>query len=131
MKKERKKMKKQKNKITFNIDYKVTHQDSLNKFYSGMHWTERTERANYWHGLTKASLTKAKVDRVFFDQPIHITFYFNSNLDADNHGALIKMIIDGMCNYVIKDDTKKYVRSYGFRFHDDPGIKVAVEVIDD
>ena len=85
---------------------------SWNKFYSGMHWTERKKEADRVHDLVYAVCYKAwqnwgeYVNRV----DIHITAYFeNRAYDPDNICA--KLYIDGLVKLeIIANDTRAYIR---------------------
>ncbi|MGM0409219.1 MAG: hypothetical protein ACQEQF_00545 [Bacillota bacterium] len=113
--------------IKFKIHEEVTGEISLNKFYEGMHWAKRKEIADYWHMLTKAELSNANIKREFIQKPVDIIIRADSNLDADNHGALIKLIIDGMCGFILKEDDKRYIKSVKFEFYDEEGIEVELK----
>lgn len=112
--------------IKFKIKEKVTGKISLNKFYEGMHWIKRKEIADYWHMLTKAELSNANIKREFIENPVDVIIRADSKLDADNHGALIKLIIDGMCGFILKEDDRKFVKSVKFEFHKKDYIEVEV-----
>lgn len=83
---------------------------TLNKYYAGMHWTERNEEADRVHMLVLASTMplKAKI----FEKPVDITVkvYFKDRpQDSDN--IMAKMYIDGLKGRIITDDNRKYVRA--------------------
>lgn len=80
---------------------------SLNAYWSGKHYQQRRKDADYWHQLTLVALLRAeRVER--FTEPVIITFYWDDNLDIDNHAAIAKMIVDALKKRVIKDDNKKH-----------------------
>jgi len=116
----------------FRITHKITAKDSLNKIYAGQHWTKRKSDADYWHLKTQQAIRLQLKKVKMFEHPVFIEFWFNSKLDADNHGALVKYIIDGMKGTLIQDDTKSCVIGYAVRFmtDDEPktDIKVSVRV---
>ena len=113
-------------KISFKIPLDVNGRWSLNQIYSGIHWTKRKTMAEEIHTLTILGLRKSKVRKEVFNMPVNIIIKYNSRLDIDNHGWLSKMITDGMKGYLIKDDTKKYVKSLKQEFYDEEGILVEV-----
>lgn len=96
--------------IEFIIHHKITSKDSLNVLYSGKHWTSRKQKADYFHQLVHIALKKLPPIKPY-EKPVMFEFWFNSNLDLDNHGFLIKTIIDGCKGIVIHDDTRKYVQA--------------------
>lgn len=100
---------------------------SFNKLYATMHWTKRKAAADYFHSITQCALYSQKIPRKLFECPVKITMYFNSNLDVSNHSWIAKMIEDGMKDYLIQDDNKKFVHSLEQRFYDGKGILVEVE----
>lgn len=80
---------------------------SLNKFYSGKHWSVRADEAQRVHDLVVAHLPrkyemyKEKVD-------IFIMAYFkNRPFDSDN--IISKLYIDGLKGRVIEDDKHSLV----------------------
>ena len=96
--------------IRFIIDLKVNAQYGLNKIYSGKHWTKRKADAEEIHELVYYSMMQQNVPPVLYKKPVIIQLSYNSNLDCDNHGYLTKLIVDGMKGYLLKDDSKKYVK---------------------
>lgn len=89
---------------------------SLNAYYGGKHWSVRAKDAEYWHMLTVDALHRAKIPKRIYEKPVRVVICYNDGWDIDNHGAVTKMIIDGMKGYVIKDDTRKYVNEVTQRF---------------
>jgi Holliday junction resolvase RusA-like endonuclease len=112
--------------IRFVIDLKVNAQYGLNKIYAGVHWSKRKAQAEEIHELVYYSMMQQNVPPVLFQKPVIIQFSFKSNLDLDNHGYLIKMLIDGMKDYILKDDSKKYVREIRQKFWGEDGILVEI-----
>lgn len=96
----------------------------LNRLYAGLHWARRKEHADYWHSLVGWRLRE--LGAAMAEGPVFVEFYFNTQMDADNHGYLVKLIIDGMKGVIIRDDSREYVAGYSVRFHDGKGILVRV-----
>lgn len=112
--------------MTFEIPYpkkktEWTKRYSLNKYYAGKHWAERSKDAEYWHYLTVNYAPKK-----MFTKPVIITFYFNDGLDISNHSAIAKMIEDGLKGIVIQDDNRKCVVGHEYYFHDRDTIRVKI-----
>lgn len=109
------------------IPIKVTSKLSLNKIYSGIHWSVRCKYAEEFHKMVQIELLKRGIYRGSYMGAVEIRFRFNSNLDIDNHGYIKKMIIDGLKGYIIEDDSKKYVKKTTEEFDDKvEGIGVSI-----
>lgn len=67
--------------------------------------------------LVPSQLRKQGIERVLFDKPVSITFYWNDGLDIDNHAYMAKLIIDSMKGYLLIEDDKRYVIEIIHRFH--------------
>lgn len=92
----------------------------MNAYYSGKHWTVRKQDAEHWHKLTWYAATQATgYTPKLFDKPVIVRFYWHDGLDIDNHAVMGKMIVDGLKDLLIKDDTKKYVRAVEHYFRSD------------
>jgi hypothetical protein len=115
--------------ISFVIDFKVTGEYGMNKLYSGTHWTIRKRQADFIHSLVQTTLYTNKVPKRLFKKPVKVTISYNSRLDIDNHSYLSKLIIDGMKDYLITDDTRKYLVNLEQKFWTEKGILVEVEPI--
>ena len=123
--------------ITFIIPYPKTkegkarwnRQFGLNAYYSGKHWAIRKKDAEYWHHIVRDDMKLQKVRNFPFENPVIITFYWNDRLDCSNHAVMAKMIEDAMKGYVIKDDSRRYVRGIEHYFHDEDYIRVVVREI--
>ena len=61
------------------------------------------------------------------EKPISVTFFWNTRMDIDNHAYMGKMIVDALKGYLIKDDSKKYVRSVKHEFYDGKDITIVIE----
>lgn len=101
----------------------------LNAYYSGKHWSQRKQDAQYWHMLTRAAMDRSKVQRKPFENPVIISFCWNDNLDLSNHAAMAKMIEDAMKGRVIKDDNRRHVQGIEHYFHDKDFIGVIVREV--
>lgn len=98
----------------------------LNAYWSGKHYAARNRDAREIHDLTAACMRKAGVRRAILDHPVEVWFFWNDGLDADNHAALGKMILDAMTGYVLPDDNRKWVKGVHHEFWD--GREILVEV---
>lgn len=101
----------------------------LNAYYSGKHWNQRQQDAQYWHMLTRAAMDRHKVPKNTFERPVIISFYWNDNLDCSNHAAMGKMIEDALKGRVIKDDNRQHVQGIEHYFHDKDFIGVIVREV--
>jgi len=112
--------------IRFTIPLKVNAEYGLNKVYAGVHWSKRKKQAEEIHELVYYSMMQQNVPPVLYKKPVIIQFSFKSNLDLDNHGYLIKMLIDGMKDYILKDDSKKYVKEIRQKFWGGDGVLIEI-----
>ena len=101
-----------------------------NAYWAGKHHAKRTEDARYWHSLTWAAMAAARTRKRPFDKPAVITFRWNDNLDLDNHSMMAKMIVDGLKQRVIQDDTRRWVKGIEHYWHDKPYIEIIVQEIE-
>jgi len=113
--------------IEFKIDFKMTGEYGLNKIYGGKHWTVRKADVQMMHNLVWWSMVQQHVPHKLFDKPVNIVVYYNDKLDSDNHGYMLKMIVDAMKGYLLVDDKRRYVHHTGNDFWDGNGILVRVE----
>lgn len=102
----------------------------MNAYYAGKHWAQRKEDAQFWHALTHYEMTRQKVRRRPFENPVIITFYWNDRLDCSNHCAMAKMIEDAMTGRVIQGDSRRWVKGIEHYFHDRDCIRVEVREIE-
>ena len=119
-------MSKSKRKVSFVIDINVGYKYSLNQIYAGTSWRKRQRIVTQVHNLVAHTLKELKIERELFKKPVIISLCYNSRLDIDNHGYLSKLIMDGLKGYLIKDDTRKYVKELRQSFWDDLGVLVEV-----
>jgi len=103
-------------------------QYGLNSIYSGKFWRRRKEDSEYWHKLVKAQLLKQRITPGIYKKPVCITFYWNDNMDCSNHAYIAKMIEDALKGYLIKDDSRPYVKRVSNEFYDGNCITVQIEV---
>lgn len=102
----------------------------MNAYYSGKHWAQRKKDAEVWHWMTTAAMRKAKCRTTPFDKPVIVRFYWNDNLDVDNHAVMGKMIVDAMKGLIIHDDSRRYLVGVSHYFHDEDYILVTVREAD-
>lgn len=112
--------------VSFVLPLKVNSKLSLNSIYSGSHWRKRQKQAEQIHEAVKLTLLSQRVPKLIFEKPVNIEFHWNSMLDLDNHGYLTKLIIDGLKGYLIRDDTKKYVREIHHAYWLGKGVKISI-----
>ena len=121
--------------IAFELDYPPTTRGKaafcrrygLNAYYAGKHWGARKRDAEELHALTWAAMKRAKIKKAPAKVPVKITFLFDDGLDCSNHAVIVKAVEDAMKGWVIKDDSRKYVRSVTMMFHQENCIRVLVE----
>lgn len=71
-----------------------------------------------------------KIEKKLFQNPVAITFSWNSKLDLDNYGFAAKLIIDGLKGYLIKDDNKRYIKSITHQYSDEDTIKISIKELE-
>lgn len=98
----------------------------LNAYWSGKYYRARAQDAKDIHSLTILAIKKARIKKEPFDGPVSILFEWDDNLDCSNHGALGKMIEDSIKGWIIKDDSKRWVKEITHRFWDGDKIRVTV-----
>lgn len=98
----------------------------LNAIYSGKHWAKRNADSELWHNMVLLYLKQQKVAQKLFENPVHITFRWNDNLDLSNHAYIGKLIEDAIKGYLIKDDKRKYVQGITHLFHDKDYIEIEI-----
>lgn len=121
----------------FKIDYPPTkagktawnRRYGLNAYYAGKHWAVRKKDAEYWHTITRAAVKECIKKPVFLDNPVVIEAYFNDNMDASNHAAILKMVEDSLKGLLIHDDNRRYVKGVSMFFHNEDYIKVILREV--
>lgn len=125
--------------ISFKIDYPKTPEGKrewnkrygLNAYYSGKHHAVRMKDARYWHDLTAVYLAKANVRKEPFNNPVCVKFYWNDNLDLDNHAIMGKMILDALKGRLIHDDSRRWVKSIEHAWHDEDFIEIYLSEVEE
>lgn len=102
---------------------------SLNKFYAGMHHSQRTRLKNEQQLLVRSQIDPNMEP---FNVPVKITFtiYYPTKRVRDIDNATVKMYIDGLKPFVIVDDDWRYVKSVEKVYEydkDNPRIEILVE----
>lgn len=121
--------------IRFTIPYPTTRAGmtawskrySLNAYWSGKTPYARSRDAREIHDLTAVCMRKSGIHRYLLDHPVEVRFLWDDGLDADNHAALGKMILDAMKGYILPDDNRKWVKGVHHEFWD--GKEILVEVV--
>lgn len=124
--------------IRFTIPYPATkagmtdwnRRYSLNAYWSGKTYHARNRDAREIHDLTALSMRRAGIQKNFLESPVEIWFYWNDGLDADNHAALGKMIVDAMKGRLLHNDSRKWVKGVHHRFWEGKEILVEVKTAD-
>lgn len=123
--------------MTFEIPYPPTKKGKaiwnkrfgLNAYYAGKHWAQRKKDAEELHALAQWCMKKAHIRKKVFESPVKITFLFDDGLDCSNHAVIVKAVEDAMKGWIIKDDSRRYVKSITTTFHEENCIRVIVEEI--
>lgn len=123
--------------ISFTIPYPPTKKGKsafckrfgLNAYYAGKHWSARKRDAEEFHWLAQSAIRKAGVQQNILENPVKLTFLFDDGLDCSNHAVIVKAVEDAMKGWIIKDDSRKYVKSITMMFHEKNCIHVIVEEI--
>lgn len=99
----------------------------LNAYWSGKDHHDRRRDAEELHAMMTAALYLAKVRRKPVDYPVDVTFLWDDRLDVDNHAAMGKCFLDAMRGHVVRDDSKRYVKSVKHQVWEGGRIRVIVE----
>ena len=121
--------------IAFEIPYPATKRGKaawnkrfgLNAYYAGKHWSQRKKDAEDLHELAHWAMRKAGITKRLVNHPVKVTFFWNDNLDVDNHGALGKACVDAMKGYILPDDNRKWFRAVEHKFWGGDTIRVEIE----
>lgn len=113
----------QKQKASFCRQY------GLNSIYAGKHWAQRKSDKDYWKWLVMSELRNQGIPAVCVQRPVEITFRWDDGLDCSNHAYMAKMIEDAIKGYIIKDDSRKYVKRIVHDFSDDGIISVKIQEV--
>lgn len=106
-------------------------QYGFNKYWAGVHWSQRKKDADYWHALVRSELRRQGIKPRVAKRPVYVAFYHNDRLDIDNHAAIGKMIVDALKGVLIADDSRRYVTGVHHLFWDGDGILVEVKEIEE
>lgn len=106
---------------------------SWNTLYAGKHWGVRDAEANRTHVLVRNMLRTMgiKPQKQLYDVPVTIALnaYFDSRpLDPDNICG--KFYIDGLKEYLLRDDSHKYVNQVRYASlidRNNPRIEIDIE----
>lgn len=101
----------------------------LNAYYAGKHWNERKRDAEELHWIARAAMKRAGIRQKILEKPVKLTFLFDDGLDCSNHAVIVKAVEDAMKGWIIKDDSRKYVKSITMMFHEENCIRVIVEEV--
>ena len=99
----------------------------LNAYYAGKHWSVRKKDAEYLHTLALISMKKAHIPCKAFKRPVEIRFFWNDNLDIDNHASLGKAFVDAMKGTLMEDDNRQWFKKVSHEFWD--GDSILVEIV--
>ena len=121
--------------IAFEIPYPATKRGKvawnkrfgLNAYYAGKHWSQRKKDAEELHELAHWAMRKAGITKRLVNHPVKVTFFWNDNLDVDNHGALGKAFVDAMKGYILPDDNREWFRAVEHKFWSGDTIRVEIE----
>lgn len=101
-------------------------QYSTNRYYSGKPFPVRNRDKDVWKWIVYSALLKAKIPKRPLDYPVEIIFSFDDRLDCSNHSIVEKMIEDALKGWVLKDDTRKWVKRITTEFNDEKRLTVEV-----
>lgn len=116
-------------RVSFTIPYPSNYGKlyGMNAVYAGKHWAGRKKDAEFWHKYVFIQLRNQNIKQHIFDCPVEITFLWDDLLDLSNEAYAAKMIEDAIKGYLIRDDSKKYVRGIHHLLHRKKCIQVIVE----
>jgi len=101
----------------------------LNAYYSGKHWQARKKDAETLHTLALLSMKKAGIRKRLLPYPVEITFRWDDGLDIDNHAVLGKAFVDAMKGYILRDDTRRFLRRVTHEFWDGGCMEVEIKTV--
>ena len=82
----------------------------LNAYYAGKHYQTRKKDAQALHTIAWAAMKQAKIRKKLVEGPVEVLFYWDDNLDIDNHAVIGKAVVDAMKGYILPDDNRRWVR---------------------
>ncbi len=98
----------------------------LNAYYAGKHWSRRRDDAAFWHEMVRNAIIQQGVRKTPFQGPVVLRFTWNDRLDLSNHAVMAKMIEDALRGWVIRDDSRKYVKAILHDWGDQDYIRVEI-----
>lgn len=98
----------------------------LNAYYVWKHYMARKRDAKDLHNVTMAAMHKAKIKREPVNGPVEVRFYWDDNLDIDNHAVIGKAVVDVLKGQILPDDNRKWVRKVSHEFWTGGCIRVEV-----
>ena len=86
---------------------------SWNMFYSGTHFSRRQEAVRLWETLTQVAIrTRYRRTPVITDFPVSLTVLVEKPLHTlDCSNVCVKLVEDALKNFIIPDDSPKYISS--------------------
>ena len=72
------------------------------------------------------AMKKARIKKEPLQFPVKLVFRFNDRLDCSNHAILVKIIEDAMKGWIIKDDSRRYVKSITTEFYNGDSIEISI-----
>lgn len=113
--------------VEFIVPIRCEKNYGMNSLYAGKHWSKRKREAEYIKAVVWYAMKMSKVEQRVMERPVDIRLSYNDRMDCDNHGYMTKMVIDGMRGYLLRDDTRRDVRSVTQDFWDGDGVRVQVK----
>lgn len=98
----------------------------LNAYYAGKHYQARKKDAQALHTAAWAAMKQAKIRKKLVEGPVEVLFYWDDNLDVDNHAVIGKAVVDAMKGYILPDDNRRWVRKVSHEFWDGGSVRVEV-----
>ena len=95
-------------------------------YYTGKHWAQRKKDAEELHELTVLSMKKAKIRKEPLPFAVELRFRFNDRLDCSDHAIIVKIVEDAMKGWIIKDDSRRYVKSITTEFYNGDSMEVLI-----
>lgn len=98
----------------------------LNAYYSGKHWPARKRDAEDLHMIARAAMKRSGIRNELVTFPVQVKFFWDDNLDIDNHAVLGKAIVDAMKGYILPDDNRRWLKRVTHEYWN--GGEILVEV---
>ena len=113
--------------IEFVVDINIKCSLSANRIYSGIHYSIRQSHIDLIHGLTIQAMKEYGIEKKPLNYPVKCTYWFDDRLDLSNNSYVMKMIEDAMKGWIIKDDSRNYIKQITMKWWNGGGVKVRVE----